>query len=392
MSQEGHYADGDHVNQDSCAVVEEFEKPGQALLGVYDGHGPNGHLVSRATRDSLPDQITRLGKAGKNKKINEPGAVEVDQTNYYKAFAAANRVVSKTLRQDANFSGTTAVTALVTDKHLYCANVGDSRAVMFKGGADKEEGAEWDVQELSYDQTCFRKDERARIKKESKNPVEFLSIAMRMGEVAIDEDSFGEETVEAAADPPRVFLKDHTIPATAFTRSIGDCIAKQLGVSANPEIFDFELDSDCKAFIICSDGVTEFLSNQDIGRIIQQHDDDPLEACREVVKTSFIAWTEYGEKVDDITAIVAFLHGAPAAKPKPKSKWAKVRTKFKRPSMGDFASKFREVVKAKMQEAGIQKFDKDATLESKESDWVSALGEINYDEEGEEEASPEKKK
>ena len=67
-AQEGHYADGDHVNQDSCGVVEEFEKPGQALLGVYDGHGPNGHLVSRATRDSLPDQITRLGKAGKNKK------------------------------------------------------------------------------------------------------------------------------------------------------------------------------------------------------------------------------------------------------------------------------------------------------------------------------------
>ena len=192
--------------------------------------------------------------------------------------------------------------------------------------------------------------------------------------------------------PARCYLQKHNFPGTAFTRSIGDCIAKQLGVSANPEIFDFELDSDCKAFIICSDGVTEFLSNQDIGRIIQQHDDDPLEACREVVKTSFIAWTEYGDKVDDITAIVAFLHGAPAAKPKPKSKWAKVRTKFKRPSMGDFASKFREVVKAKMQEAGIQKFDKDATLESKESDWVAALGEINYDEEGEEEASPEKKK
>ena len=53
MSQEGHYADGDHVNQDSCGVVEEFEKPGQALLGVYDGHGPNGHLVSRAARDSF---------------------------------------------------------------------------------------------------------------------------------------------------------------------------------------------------------------------------------------------------------------------------------------------------------------------------------------------------
>ena len=53
VSQRGYYPDSpDKDNQDSCSVAPNlFEKNGSlptvAMFGVYDGHGPDGHLCSR---------------------------------------------------------------------------------------------------------------------------------------------------------------------------------------------------------------------------------------------------------------------------------------------------------------------------------------------------------
>ena len=37
-------------------------------------------------------------------------------------------------------------------------------------------------------------------------------------------------------DPPLVYLQQLPIPGTAFTRSIGDMMVKQIGVCATPEV------------------------------------------------------------------------------------------------------------------------------------------------------------
>jgi len=53
-----------------------------------------------------------------------------------------------------------------------------------------------------------------------------------------------------------------------MSRSLGDGLAHSLGVSTNPEIMRFELEADDKFIIIASDGVWEFLSNEDIAKIV----------------------------------------------------------------------------------------------------------------------------
>lgn len=53
-----------------------------------------------------------------------------------------------------------------------------------------------------------------------------------------------------------------------MSRSIGDYVAHSVGVSTDPEVMRFDLNSDHKFIVIASDGVWEFLSNEEIGQIV----------------------------------------------------------------------------------------------------------------------------
>ena len=74
--------------------------------------------------------------------------------------------------------------------------------------------------------------------------------------------------------PNRVWLKDAELPGLAMSRSLGDYVAQSVGVIPEPGkffyfLFDFFLEInvyDIKAtdrfFILASDGVWEFLTNE----------------------------------------------------------------------------------------------------------------------------------
>ena len=53
-----------------------------------------------------------------------------------------------------------------------------------------------------------------------------------------------------------------------MSRSFGDYVASSVGVICIPEIIDFELANDDKFVIIASDGIWEFLSNEDVVKIV----------------------------------------------------------------------------------------------------------------------------
>jgi serine/threonine protein phosphatase PrpC len=68
--------------------------------------------------------------------------------------------------------------------------------------------------------------------------------------------------------PERVWLSYIDIPGLAMTRSFGDKIAAQAGVIAEPEILEYEKSDMDKFIVLASDGVWEYLSNDDVMRII----------------------------------------------------------------------------------------------------------------------------
>ena len=68
------------------------------------------------------------------------------------------------------------------------------------------------------------------------------------------------------------------------------------------------MDNDDKFLILASDGVWEFLSNDEVIDIIVPfwHKNDLKGACNQVVKEAVAAWEREEESIDDITCIIVF--------------------------------------------------------------------------------------
>ena len=64
--------------------------------------------------------------------------------------------------------------------------------------------------------------------------------------------------------PLRVWHLREDIPGLAMTRSFGDQAAAQVGVIATPEILEMNLVEGDQFIIIASDGVWEFITNEEV--------------------------------------------------------------------------------------------------------------------------------
>ena len=94
-----------------------------------------------------------------------------------------------------------------------------------------------------------------------------------------------------------------------MSRSIGDIDAKKIGVIPNPQIIEYNITDETKYMIICSDGVWEFISNEEVMDISNEYyiKNDSNGLCQCLFETSFKYWNDCGGFiVDDITAIVVF--------------------------------------------------------------------------------------
>lgn len=70
-----------------------------------------------------------------------------------------------------------------------------------------------------------------------------------------------------AIGPPRVWVANDDKPGLAMSRSFGDRLAASVGVTWIPEIIDYKLSPEDKFIILASDGVWEFISNEDVKTI-----------------------------------------------------------------------------------------------------------------------------
>lgn len=95
-----------------------------------------------------------------------------------------------------------------------------------------------------------------------------------------------------------------------MSRSIGDEVAKTVGVTADPDIMQYTVIREDKFLILASDGVWEFISSLEAVKIVAMYWElgEAGKACAALVRAAQIRWAACDNMVDDITAVVAFLN------------------------------------------------------------------------------------
>lgn len=289
LTQKGYYPDSpDKENQDSFCISTQLQgNPNVHFFGVYDGHGQFGSQCSNFVKDRLVDKLS-----------NDPVLLEDPVQAYNSAFSATNQEL-RASEIDDSMSGTTAITVLVIGDTLYVANVGDSRAVLAVKDGDLIV-----AEDLSSDQTPFRRDEYERVKLCG---ARVLSVDQVEGLKDPDIQHWGDEE-SRGGDPPRLWVPNGMYPGTAFTRSIGDSLAETIGVIAMPEVKTVQLTPNHLFFVVASDGIFEFLTSQTVVDMAASYT-NPRDACAAIADESFKLWLELENRTDDITIIIVHIKG-----------------------------------------------------------------------------------
>ncbi|CAK87510.1 unnamed protein product (macronuclear) [Paramecium tetraurelia] len=262
------------INQDSF-IACRFN--GYQFFAICDGHGQNGHLVSQYLKKNIPIILRNYLK---DMSLNSEGINQAIIRSFLK--------INKDLFQnniDTNLAGSTLVSILMKDQQIFCANVGDSRAIIC------QKVNTWMAIQISVDHKPNNAKERARI-------------------VNADGRISQRKTSEGyPAGPERVYLAFSDTPGLAMTRSFGDKIASKVGVIAEPEILEFKKTKAHKFIVLASDGVWDQLTNDEVMDLILPYfKDKQVELATErVVREAFNRWKQFSVLRDDITCIVIFL-------------------------------------------------------------------------------------
>jgi len=129
----------------SCAFQGFGCQEDTIFCGIFDGHGPWGHYVAKAVRDSLPpsllchwqEALTLASLIDGEKKLSDC-RFDLSKQSYVAACAAVDDELRRSRRLDAVYSGSTALSIVKQGDLMVIANVGDSRAVL---GTRSDDGA-----------------------------------------------------------------------------------------------------------------------------------------------------------------------------------------------------------------------------------------------------------
>ncbi|AAF86530.1 putative protein phosphatase 2C 1 [Arabidopsis thaliana] len=293
------------INQDAMIVWEDFMSKDVTFCGVFDGHGPHGHLVARKVRDSLPVKLLSLLNSIKSKQNGPIGtrasksdsleaekeeSTEEDKLNFLweEAFLKSFNAMDKELRSHPNLecfcSGCTAVTIIKQGSNLYMGNIGDSRAIL----GSKDSNDSMIAVQLTVDLKPDLPREAERIKQ-------------------------CKGRVFALQDEPevsRVWLPFDNAPGLAMARAFGDFCLKDYGVISIPEFSHRVLTDRDQFIVLASDGVWDVLSNEEVVEVVASAT-SRASAARLVVDSAVREWKlKYPtSKMDDCAVVCLFLDG-----------------------------------------------------------------------------------
>lgn len=309
------------TNQDAMIVWENFcSRSDTTFCGVFDGHGPYGHMVARKVRDTLPlllhsewevkssgDQCnaSENGNANGGSHVDDvldddlTEALEAESNDKFpeihlplkrsllKAFRSMDKELKLHPSIDCFCSGSTAVSLVMQGQDIIVGNVGDSRAVL----ATRDKDNYLTAVQLTVDLKPNLPREAARIQK-------------------------CKGRVFALQDEPevaRVWLPNSDSPGLAMARAFGDFCLKDFGLISVPDVYYHRITDRDEFVVLATDGVWDVLSNKEAVDIVASAPNRAT-AARALVDCATRAWRlKYPtSKNDDCAVVCLFLDGKPA--------------------------------------------------------------------------------
>eukprot|EP00178_Gracilaria_changii_P016598 TRINITY_DN47841_c0_g1_i1.p1 TRINITY_DN47841_c0_g1~~TRINITY_DN47841_c0_g1_i1.p1 ORF type:complete len:547 (-),score=93.57 TRINITY_DN47841_c0_g1_i1:3592-5232(-) len=266
----------------------------QIFLGVFDGHGAEGRPIAHYARDFIVatarEAAPSLAYAASHKQYPVPAQLHRDRLNVLRvAFSRAERALTESEPPiDHVFSGTTAVVSWLFGRDVYTAWTGDSRCVIGRVWSAEHGRVRFKAIDLSHDQKPTRADEKRRVRAAG-------------GRIARWHRNSG---------PLRVWLPRDWTPGLAMTRSIGDTVLSEYGVSPVPEVSYTTLGAHDSFIVLASDGVWEFMTSQEVVEFIgrmRREGRSANDAAEALVREAVRRWRRNEVVVDDTTAVVVWL-------------------------------------------------------------------------------------
>ncbi len=234
-------------NQDSFCVHKLGEN--SLLLAVFDGMG--GHAGGETASSLARDEFSRTVTDALAPKINaETGTVDATKTQIYnilcKGAEQANTVIYNTARENSELlgMGTTLAAVLINGENVYAVNVGDSRIYLVSHGA---------IKQISHDHS-------------------YVQYLVDIGEITEEEAKYNANKNIIT----RAVGTSEALEIDTFVQSLGDSFV-----------------------LLCSDGLSNLVSDSEITEIFSRSKD-----ARECVDT-LISAANAGGGTDNITAVVA---------------------------------------------------------------------------------------
>ncbi|XP_076920663.1 putative protein phosphatase 2C 34 [Bidens hawaiensis] len=288
------------INQDGFIVWEGFGgKEDVMLCGVFDGHGPWGHLVGKRVKKVMPAYLLHYWRENMAKCLVLMDGELCKKANFdrfgvwKKSFIKACSTVDYDLEIhpviDTFYSGTAALTMIREGDLIVLANVGDSRAVL---GTALDDGSMKAVQ-LTVDFKPSLPQERERIYESG-------------GIVCESDDEPGVSRIRALID------EMPEGPGLALSRAFGDFCVKDFGLISEPEVTQRTLTICDRFVILATDGVWDVVSNEKAVEIVSSSEAERDEAAKRLVEYAATQWKykRPGFAADDISVVCIFFNNA----------------------------------------------------------------------------------
>lgn len=289
------------INQDRLVVTPNLAgDPNAIMFACYDGNGPKGDLVAEMAAHEI---IKAFGK-------ESPEVFKGDLGLKTKGIVTlANRAIVE--KSFAHASGSTATIVIVHGAKVMCANVGDSRAIRVV----EDVKGEWISDCIITEHLPELEEEKKRIEECG-------------GHVLIDKENFGAPRVFDNEDPigQMVAMMDaggsdagggmgagmamaaKPWPGLAMSRVLGHAGVEKIGITSMPDVHNYNLTVADKAIVVCSDGVWDFIEDEEVTKVIKHFAPDAEAAAKSLVETAEQRWIEDDPTYrDDISACVIYL-------------------------------------------------------------------------------------